>query len=68
MALRCGQCGNTTRFEARRPAILKFAVYPDNQRQGEIRQEKLPLGWELQGEGELACRACGSTKIERNGS
>jgi hypothetical protein len=68
MALRCAQCGNQTRFEARRPAVMRFAVYPDNQRQGEIRQEKLPLGWEVQGEGELACRNCGSTNVTRNGA
>ena len=68
MAYRCGQCGNQTQFEARRPAILKFAIYPDARRGGEMRQEKMPLGWEVQGEGEVACRACGSTNVSRNGA
>jgi len=48
--------------------MIRFAVYPDNQRQGEMRQEKMPLGWEVQGEGELACRKCGSTNVTQNGA
>lgn len=63
MALRCGQCGNQTRFEARRPGILHFAIYPDKTSPTGMREEKLLLGWDVQGEGEIVCRACGSKNV-----
>jgi DNA-directed RNA polymerase subunit RPC12/RpoP len=68
MALRCAQCGNQTRFEVRRQAVLRFAAYPDPQRGGELREEKLPLGWELQGDRAYVCRACGSDQVADQGS
>ncbi len=68
MALRCGQCGNQARFEVRRAAVLRFAAYPDPQRGGELREEKLPLGWDIQGEGEYVCRVCGSHDVTSNGT
>ena len=63
MALRCTQCGNSERFEVRRSGLLRFAAYPDPRRPGEMREEKLPLGWELRDEREYICRACGSTSV-----
>jgi hypothetical protein len=63
MALRCAQCGNQERFEARRPGVLRFAVYRDAARGGELREEKLPLGWEVRDEREYVCRACGSNRV-----
>jgi hypothetical protein len=66
--MRCKQCGNTTRFEVSRPAKMRFAVYPDNRNPSQVYEEKLPLGWEFQGDGEYACRACGSRDVERNGT
>ncbi len=63
MALRCAQCGNEARFEVRRPGVLRFAAYPDPQRGGELREEKLPLGWELSEQRDYVCRACGSTEV-----
>ncbi len=68
MALRCTRCGNQTRFEARRPAILRFAVYPDNRNPSALREEKMPLGWEVQAGGEYVCRACGSAEVTANGT
>jgi len=52
MALRCAQCGNQERFEARRPGVLRFAVYRDATRGGELRDER-----------EYVCRVCGSTRV-----
>ena len=63
MALRCAQCGNQVRFEVRRAGVIRFAAYPDPQRGGELREEKLPLGWELGDQREYVCRACGSTEV-----
>ena len=63
MALTCAQCGNQSRFEVRRPGVVRFAAYPDPQRGGELREEKLPLGWELRDEREYLCRACGSNRV-----
>ena len=63
MALRCTQCGNQQRFEVRRPGVVRFAAYPDPRRPGELREEKLPLGWELRDEHEYVCRACGSNQV-----
>jgi DNA-directed RNA polymerase subunit RPC12/RpoP len=68
MGLRCTKCGNQSRFEVRRPAIMRFAVYPDDRNPGEMREEKLPLGWEVQPDGEYVCRACGSQQVTRNGA
>lgn len=66
MALRCAQCGNQEQFEVRRPGVARFAVYPDRQRGGEMREEKLPLGWELRDEREYVCRACGSRNVTQS--
>ena len=63
MALRCARCGNQVRFEVRRPGVLRFAAYPDPRRGGELREEKLPLGWELEERREYTCRACGSSEV-----
>jgi hypothetical protein len=65
MALRCAQCGNQVRFEVRRPGVLRFAAYPDPRSPGQMREEKLPLGWELRDEREYICRACGSDQVSR---
>ncbi len=63
MALRCPDCGNQTRFEVQRPGVLRFAAYPDPQRGGQLREERLPLGWDLRDEKTYVCRACGSTRV-----
>jgi DNA-directed RNA polymerase subunit RPC12/RpoP len=67
MALRCAQCGNQARFEVRRPGVVRFAAYPDPRRGGELREEKLPLGWELDDDREYVCRACGSKQVAEQG-
>jgi hypothetical protein len=63
MALRCEKCGNETRFEVQQQAVMRFAAYPDPQRGGQLREEKLPLGWTLQGNRSYVCRNCGSDKV-----
>jgi DNA-directed RNA polymerase subunit RPC12/RpoP len=65
MALRCAQCGNRASFEVRRPGILRFAVYADPRHPGEMREERLPLDWELRENGEYVCRVCGSTQVQQ---
>jgi hypothetical protein len=63
MAVRCTRCGNQNRFEVRRPGVLRFAAYPDPREAGALREEKLPLGWELEERKEYVCRVCGSTEV-----
>jgi hypothetical protein len=67
MALRCALCGYQARFEVRRRGTIRFAAYPDPQRGGVLREEKLPLGWELADEREYVCRVCGSTRVAEQG-
>jgi hypothetical protein len=63
MPVRCAHCGNESRFEVRRTGVLRFAAYPDPRQPGALREEKLPLGWEVEDDRQYVCRACGSTEV-----